>query len=356
MQQPIRYLTTSDSVQLAWTASGSGSVLVKTANWLTHLQYDLVSPVWRHWTQFLSRNFHYVRYDERGCGMTQWQVEDVSVRHWIDDLETVVDAAAPQGPMALLGISQGAAIAIAYAVRHPERVSHLILYGGYSTGWSARGDAEGLRLYRLIIELVRYGWGSDNPSFRQIFTSRFIPGGSAEQIDWFNELCRRTTTGEIAAHLMQARAEVDVRDLLAKVTTPTLVLHATHDEITPVDEGHKLAAGIHGAEFVQLDSRNHVLLEHEPAWTHFKEAVLEFTGRGAEADGGDVRFAALSPRERDVLGALAAGRSNVEIGANLAISDKTVRNMLTRIFDKLGVRSRAQAIVLARDHGFGHEP
>jgi DNA-binding CsgD family transcriptional regulator len=210
-----------------------------------------------------------------------------------------------------------------------------------------------MRVFEAIVLLMRHGWGRDNPSFRQVFTARFVPDATPEQLEWFNELCRRTTTGEIAAHLMQARAELDVRELLPQVRVPTLVLHAVHDEVTPVSTGQELAAGIPGAEFVQLDSRNHVLLEHEPAWAHFKDAVLEFTGRGAHDGAGDARFAALSKRERDALAALAAGQSNVEIAATLAISDKTVRNMLTRIFDKLGVRSRAQAIVLARDHGFG---
>jgi len=354
MQQPIRYLTTRDGVRLAWTASGAGMPLLKAANWLTHLQYDIESPVWRHWTRFLAEHFRFVRYDERGCGMTEWKVENVSVPLWVDDLEAVAEAALPAGPMALLGISQGAAISIEYAVRHPERVSHLILYGGYAAGWLKHTNPDTLRIYNAMVELIRFGWGSDNPTFRQVFTSRFAPGASAEQLDWFNELCRRTTKAEVAAHLMRARGEVDVRELLPKVSVPTLVLHAVHDEITPLGMGRQLAAEIPGAQFVQLESRNHVLLEHEPAWAHFKQAVLEFTGRGAEADGG-ARFAALSPRERELLGALVAGRSNIEIAANLAISDKTVRNMLTRIFDKLGVRSRAQAIVLARDHGFRHD-
>lgn len=353
MQQPIRYLTTNDGVRLAWTASGTGMPLLKAANWLTHLQYDLESPVWRHWIRFLAEHFRFARYDERGCGMTEWKVENVSVPLWVDDLEAVAQAALPEGPMALLGISQGAAISIEYAVRHPERVSHLILYGGYATGWLKRSNPDTVRVYNAMVDLIRFGWGSDNPTFRQVFTSRFVPGASAEQLDWFNELCRRTTRADVAAHLMQARGEVDVRELLSQVSVPTLVLHAVHDEVTPLGMGRQLAAEIPGAEFVQLDSHNHVLLEHEPAWTHFKDAVLEFTGRRAESGG--LRFAALSPRERDVLGALAAGRSNAEIAADLTISDKTVRNMLTRIFDKLSVRSRAQAIVLARDHGFRRE-
>ncbi|MET0987222.1 MAG: alpha/beta fold hydrolase [Steroidobacteraceae bacterium] len=350
MQQSIRYLKTTDGVQLAWAAMGSGAPLIKAANWLTHLQYDLESPVWQHWIRFFAQHFHFTRYDERGCGMTQWEVPDVSLPRWIDDLEAVASVAQPEGSMTLLGISQGAATCIGYAVRHPERVSHLILYGGYATGWSLRGDEEGLRRYRAIVELIRVGWGTDNVAFRQVFTSRFAPGASAEQLDWFNDLCKRTTTPEIAAHLMLARSEVDVRDLLHQVRVPTLVIHAVGDNVTPISASHELAAAIPNAEFVQLESRNHVLLEHEPAWERFKEAVLEFTGqKGAQKV--DDRFAALSARERDVLNGLIAGRSNAEIATTLHLSEKTVRNIVSRVFEKLGVKSRAQAIVLARDHG-----
>jgi pimeloyl-ACP methyl ester carboxylesterase/DNA-binding CsgD family transcriptional regulator len=355
MHQSIRYLTTNDGVQLAWAAMGTGTALVKAGNWLTHLQYDLESPVWRHWINFFARNFRFVRYDERGCGMTQWDVPEVSLPRWTDDLEAVMSVAAPAGRVTLLGISQGAATVISYAVRHPERVSHLILYGGYAAGWALRGDEEGWLRYRAIIDLVRLGWGTDNVSFRQIFTSRFVPGATPEQLGWFNELTRRTTTPEIAAQLMLARAYVDVRDQLARVSTPTLVLHASHDDVTPIDASRELAAGIANAEFVELDSRNHVLLEDEPAWSRFKDVVLEFTGHGVPSRDHEASFAELTARERDVVSGLAAGRSNAEIAASMHISDKTVRNMLTRIFDKLKVRSRAQAIVMARSKGFGGE-
>ncbi len=352
MQQSIRYLKTSDGIELAWATMGKGPSLIKAANWLTHLQYDLESPVWLHWIKFFAQHFHFVRYDERGCGMTQWQVPDVSLPRWIDDLEAVAAAAIPDQPMTLLGVSQGAATCIGYAVRHPERVSHLILYGGYATGWARRGDEEGLRRYRAIVDLIKLGWGSDNAAFRQVFTSRFAPGASAEQIDWFNDLCRRTTTPAIATHLMLARSEVDVVDLLSQVRVPTLVLHASDDEVTPISASRELAAAIPNAEFVQLESRNHVLLEHEPAWARFKETVLEFTGRGTSLNKSVAAFAALSDRERVLLGGLVSGLSNAEIAASMAISDKTVRNMLTRVFEKLRVRSRTQAIVLARDQGF----
>jgi pimeloyl-ACP methyl ester carboxylesterase/DNA-binding CsgD family transcriptional regulator len=353
MQQSIRYLKTADGVQLAWATMGSGPPLIKAASWLTHLQYDLESPVWRHWLRFCASHFRFTRYDERGCGMTQWEVPDVSMPRWVDDFEAVASVAEPERPFAVLGISQGAATGIGYAVRHPQRVSHLILYGGYATGWALRGDEEGLRRYRAIVELIRLGWGTDNAAFRQVFTSRFVPDASGEQIDWFNDLCKRTTKPEIAAHLMLARSQVDVRDLLEQVRVPTLVIHAADDQVTPLSASRELAAAIPNAEFVQLESRNHVLLEEEPAWARFKSIVLEFTGAGvSQPPATGARFKGLTARERDVLAGLAAGQSNAEIAAALHLSDKTVRNIVSRIFQKLQVKSRAQAIVMARDQRF----
>ena len=253
--------------------------------------------------------------------------------------------------MTLLGISQGAATCIHYALRHPERVARLILYGGYSRGALKRGTPDAEVKYQAMIELARVAWGADNPTFRQVFTSRFFPGGTHEQLEWFNDLCLKTTTGDIAARLFEARAQIDIAASLGAVRAPTLVLHARGDEVAPVEEGRLLASGIPGAEFVELDSRNHVLLEHEPAWQRFKEAVLSFLKQPAQPAGDSV-FAALSAREREVLKLMTDGLSNADIAAELQISDKTVRNHASNVFDKLGVWSRAQAIVFARDHGF----
>ena len=352
LRQRIRYLRTPDGVQLAWAEAGAGPPLVKAANWLSHLEYDWESPVWRHWLRFFSGHFRFVRFDERGCGMTDWNVGDISLERWVEDLDGVVTAAGVREPFALLGISQGAATCVAYAVRYPERVSHLILYGGYARGIARRGDPERERMYRAIIELARLGWGTDNPAFRQVFTSRFIPGGTDEQLSWFNELCRKTTSPEIAARLLESRAVLDVTELLGRVRTPTLVVHSREDFVTPIAEGRMLAAGIPGAQFVEVDSKNHVLLEHEPAWARFCDAVLDFVGRGGEGPGEDPAFAALSPREREILALIAEGLGNAQIADRLSISEKTVRNHVSNLFDKLGVWTRAQAIVFARDRGF----
>lgn len=348
-RQTIRYVRASDGVQLAWAESGSGPPLVKAATWLTHLEYDVESPVWRHWTAFLTDHFRYVRYDERGCGMSEWDVRDVSLDRRVSDLETIIDTAALDEPFTLLGISHGAAICMSYAVRHPERVARMVLCGGFARGPLKRSDAEASRMFEAIMSLATL-WGSDNPSFRQVFTSRFIPGGSDEQLRWFNDLCLKTTSPALAGPLLRARAETDVTSLLAQVRTPTLVIHAREDAVTPLTEGRLLATDIQGAQFVELDSRNHVLLEHEPAWAKFQEAVLAFTGQASPST--DAAFSDLSKRERETLALLADGLSNSEIAERLGISEKTVRNHLSHLFDKLGVWSRAQAIVFARDRGF----
>jgi pimeloyl-ACP methyl ester carboxylesterase/DNA-binding CsgD family transcriptional regulator len=351
-RQRIRYLRTSDGVRLAWAEAGQGPLMLKASNWLTHLEYDWESPVWRHWIRFLADHFRLVRFDERGCGMTDWQVEEHSLERWVRDLEEMADAVAPGEPLILLGISQGAAVCIGYAVRHPERVSHLVLYGGYSRGIARRDNPKAARLYTAIVELARLGWGTDNPAFREVFTSLFIPGGTDEQIGWFNDLCRKTVSPEVAARLMEVRSQIDVSELLGRVRTPTLVLHARQDRVAPLEEGRRLAAGIPGAQFVELDSTNHILLEHEPAWERFCEAVLDFVGIAGPEGKEDSAFASLSPREREVLVLVSEGLGNAAIAERLALSDKTVRNHLSNVFDKLGVWTRAQAIVFARDRGF----
>jgi pimeloyl-ACP methyl ester carboxylesterase/DNA-binding CsgD family transcriptional regulator len=352
MRQSIRLTKSADGTTIAWAEAGSGPALVKASNWLTHLQYDLGSPVWRHWTSFFAEHYRFIRYDERGCGMSEWDVAELSLDRSFEDLETVVEVAQPQKPFILLGISQGGAAAIRYAVKHPENVSHLILYGIYAQGRAKQNDRQAEERHRAIIALTRLGWGQNNPIYRQLFTSRFIPGASDEQIQWFNELCRRTTTPEMGARIMEFRMGIDVVDLLPRVAVPTLVMHARAEEAVPLSQGRLVASSIPGARFVELDSRNHILLEAEPAWQRFKEEVLAFTGRPAEgAEDGDAVFSLLSPREREILGKIAEGCTNIEIGRQLFISEKTVRNHVTRIFEKLGVRSRAQAIVLAKDKG-----
>jgi len=351
LRQRVRYLRTEDGVRLAWAEIGAGPVLIKAGHWLSHLEYELESPIWGHWIRFLGGHFRFLRWDDRGCGLTDRDVDELSFDRWVEDVEAVVAASGVEEPFALLGVSAGAAICVAYAARHPERVSKLVLYGGYVRGWARRGDSKTVREHRAMLELMSIGWGKENPVFRQIFTSRFIPAGSEAQIRWFNELCRRTSTGEIAARLLEARSRVDVTPLLGAIQAPTLVIHSRDDGVCPVSESRQLAAGIPGAQFVELDSRNHILLEDEPAWARFQEVVLDFMGLPAPSEA-DSAFAHLTAREREVLVLITQGLANAEIGKSLAISEKTVRNHISNLFDKLGVWTRAQAIVFARDRGF----
>jgi pimeloyl-ACP methyl ester carboxylesterase/DNA-binding winged helix-turn-helix (wHTH) protein len=274
--QQIRFCTASDGVRLAYATSGSGPPLVKPANWLTHLEYDWESPVWRHWLHELSRDHTLVRYDERGCGLSDRDAVDLSFDAWVADLETVVDAMGLER-FPLIGISQGCAVAVAYAVRHPERVSRLVLYGGFARGVIAKAKTpEQLDEVTMVTRNIPLGWGQDNPAFRLFFAARFLPEGTPEQMRWFSDLQRITTSPRTGARLLDTAATLDVTALAPRVRVPTLVLHATGDGVATFGEGRKLAALIPGARFVPLEGRNHVLLESEPAWPRFVEQVRSF--------------------------------------------------------------------------------
>jgi pimeloyl-ACP methyl ester carboxylesterase/DNA-binding winged helix-turn-helix (wHTH) protein len=276
MQQTIRFVTTSDKVKLAYAISGSGPPLLKTANWLNHLEYDWESPIWRHWFRLFSSHNTFYRYDVRGSGLSDHVDTNLSFEWQLRDLECVVDAAGIE-KFALLGISQGASVAVEYAARHPERVSKLVLHGGFVQGWGRR-DSEAEREGRAQVELVRVGWAQETPAYRRVFAELFIPCASKEQIEWFAELQRRTTTPEIAALIMEASGSIDVLDRLPLVKAPTLVLHPRGDVIVPFDQGRVIAAGIPHSTFIALDSDHHLLLEDEPAWHRFRAAVGEFLG------------------------------------------------------------------------------
>lgn len=350
MQQTIRFVKTPDAVRLAVGVSGGGQPLVKSANWLSHLEFDWQSPVWRHWFQFLSAGHQLIRYDPRGCGLSDWEVENLSQEAQLADLEAVIDASGlDQFP--LLGISQGGATCIEYAVRHPERVTKLVLYGAYAEGWGQRGE-ESRRAGMALIELIRQGWWQDNPAFRQLFGSLFIPDANAEQIRWFSDLMRTTTQPAIAARIFESFGNINVRALLPSVKVPTIVIHARGDARIPLDQGRLLATEIPDARFVTLEGRNHILIEAEPAWARFKEAFDDFLGIEPQVKPGEnARLDELTSRENDILHLVALGHGNGDIAKQLFISEKTVRNHLTNIFEKLGVDSRAKAIVVARDRG-----
>ena len=347
----IRFATTEDNARLAWSVSGEGPPLVKAANWLTHLEYDRKSVVWWHWQEFLEQHFSYYRYDERAVGMSQHQVENLSTANWAPDLECVINAAKPEKPFVLLGISQGCGPALAYAAKYPENVSKLIIYGGYLKGWALR-DPEEARRRQAVRELVELGWGTPNPVFRRLYTSMFLPDGTEQQLAWFDEMCAKSTTPELASRLMGEQGLADFSDLPEQISVPTLVMHCRDDSVVPYSQGVEIASRIPNADFVQLDSRNHILLDSDPAWESFKKMFLDFTGRTSATE--DAAFASLSGRERDVLGQITQGHNNTEISNRLFISEKTVKNHITSIFEKLSVSNRSQAIVKARDGRFSH--
>lgn len=274
-EQKVRYCTAADGTRLAWSAVGSGMPLVKTANWLNHIEFDWESPVWRHWLRELTAENCLVRYDERGNGLSDWDAPELSFEAFVDDLETVVDAAGLD-QFDLLGISQGAPVAIAYSLRHPGRIRRMVLLGGYAVGWALRLKGDDLARRQAMVTLARTGWGSDNPAYRQLFTNLYIPGGTAEQLGWWNDLQRVSTSPVNAERLQHVLGSIDVTAMLPRVRVPTLVAHATGDNVIPFESGRQLAEAIPGAQFVALDSNNHVLLEHEPAWPAFVAAARKF--------------------------------------------------------------------------------
>ncbi|MBC7992929.1 MAG: alpha/beta fold hydrolase [Rhizobacter sp.] len=342
LRQSLRFCNSPDGTRIAIASIGSGPPLVRAAHWLSHVEHDLHSPVWRPWLTELARHHSYIRYDQRGCGLSDSEVADFSLDAWVSDLEAVVDSLQLRR-FPLIGMSQGGAVAITYALRHPERVSHLVLMGAYARGAMQRAETPAARLEaETLVNLIRVGWGRDNPAFRQVFTNQFIPGGTPSQHQWWNELERLTASPENAARTLEGFHRMDVSALASQLRVPTLVLHARGDGRVPFDEGRRLAALIPGARFVPLDSDNHVLLDTEPAWADFLGELRGFLGHAA-GEGSPMQ--ALTPAEREVLQLVAQGLDNSAIAQQLNKSEKTVRNQVSSIFDKLGVRTRAEAIV-----------
>jgi pimeloyl-ACP methyl ester carboxylesterase/tRNA A-37 threonylcarbamoyl transferase component Bud32 len=277
MEQQIHFCKTHDGVQIAYATVGTGPPLLKAANWLSHLEWDWQSPIWRHLLREFSRDHTFIRYDERGNGLSDWKVDDLSFNAWVEDLESVVEATKLER-FPLLGISQGGAVAIAYAVRHPEKVSHLILYGAYARGWITRDSPEEIEQRQAQLTLVRLGWGRDNPAFRQLWTSLYAPDATPEQAQSFNDLQRISSSPENAVKLLTEMGKIDVVDLLPQVKVPTLVLHCRDEAGVPFEEGRKLAGTIPGARFVPLEGRNHLLLEGAPSWGKFVKEIRRFLG------------------------------------------------------------------------------
>jgi len=350
-QQRIRFCTSRDGTRIAYATCGDGPPLVWTGHFIRHLEFDWDNPVWRPWRCLLMRGRTLIRYDWRGFGLSDRKGVKFSLEKHIEDLEAVVEAAGLK-PFVLFASAGGGQPALAYTVRHPEQVSHLILYGCPSRGRVARREspeeaAEG----QTLLKMIEVGWSNAAPAYGQFFTKLHLPDASAEQFRSYYELLRRTASPASLVGLLRAYFQSDALEAVPQVRCPTLVIHARQDPMIPFDEGRLIASLIPGAQLVPLDSRNHILLDTEPAWQQFATALDDFIL--APAGLPIVALDELTAREREVLELVAQGSDNTKIADRLKISEKTVRNHVSLIFGKLGVNSRAEAVARARDAGFG---
>ena len=350
MRQRIQFCDSQDGVRIAFSVIGHGPPLVMLSGGHSHLELDLASPVFGHWFEELARDHSIVRLDTRGFGLSDRRIADHSIDAVVADVQAVTQALGLRR-YAVLAWLGGTPFAVTLAARHPDRVTHLVLHAAYVRGWLKRGVTLRERsAVDALVKQVEDGWDMDDPIVRHAITSSFIPDSSAAQQAWLNHALRASSFGEDAARRLRVRLESDVCQLAGGVTAPTIVLNSVEDTNPPFSEGRLTASLVSGAHFVSLPSRNHVLLPHEPAWRQWLEEVRRFLRQRPLNDA----FAALSPRELALAQLIAEGLDNAQIAARLAISEKTVRNHITRIFAKLDVQTRAQAIVLA--HGAGLRP
>ena len=354
MTHDVRFCTAHDGARIAYAIHGRGPPLVRTATWLTHLEYDWESPVWKHWLTALGEGHTVLRYDERGCGLSDREVGDFSLETRVRDLEAVIDAAGFER-FALLGMSQGGPLAIGYAARHAARVTHLVLFATYALGRLRRDPSASARVQaELMISLIRMGWGRDDPVFRRLFTTLFMPDATAQEMAWFDDLQRVTTDPETAVRIRHARNDDEVTEAAKLVSSPTLVLHPRDDALVPFSEGRLIATLIPDARFVPLESRNHVLLAGDPAWTAFRRELGAFLDVGEPPAPADLPD--LSSREAAVLELVADGLSNEEIASRLYISVRTVERHLSNIYAKLRVSGKAARAAAAARYAYAATP
>ena len=351
LRAELRFTQVRSGARIAWAASGqvaSGSPpLVRVAHWMTHVEHDLISVIWKPWLERLGRELLVIRYDERGCGLSSNDEEPIGIDASVEELEAVIGAAG-HDRVALLGMSGAAAAAIAYAVRYPARVSHLVLVGSYSQGLLSRSPTpDDVAFLESVIRLMELSWGKPVPAIQQFFTASMIPDATPEQAAALTEQQRRSCDASRAARIQRARAGIDVKALLPLVSCPTLVLHSEGDVVVPVELGRALAAEIRGARFETMPTRNHIPLAGDAAFERFCEAITDFVVPQSQ---GDAQF---STRERALLEAVARGLDNLQIAAHLGLAEKTVRNLLSQLYSKLAVEGRPQAIVWARERGYG---
>ncbi|NGO54953.1 alpha/beta fold hydrolase [Mesorhizobium camelthorni] len=319
-------------------------------SWLTHLEYQWRSVAWQPWLEALSSHYTLIRYDPRGCGLSDRNVADLSFGSWVRDFGVLADALALDR-FSLIGICQGGAVAIAYAGKEPDRISHLVLYGTYARGRNKRSTIPlEPEKARVMLEMLRLGWGQEDHAFMRSFATQFQPEGSIEHLRSWCELQNAATSAENAVELTRVMFDVDVQEVAARISCPTLVAHPDRDAVAPFEEGRLLAQIIPNARFLPLGSPNHFMLRDESAWKILVEELYGFLPQHKAAPG---PFADLTAREKEVLDLLARGLDNRQIGAQLDISEKTVRNHVSGIFAKLGVETRARAVAVARDAGYG---
>jgi pimeloyl-ACP methyl ester carboxylesterase/DNA-binding CsgD family transcriptional regulator len=356
MNQDIRFCKSTDGVRLAYAVCGAGPPLVMSATWLTHLEHQWQSLAWRPWLETFSREHKLLRYDSRGCGLSDRDAGDLSFETWVQDFECVIEAAAFRR-FDLLATCQGGPIAIEFAARHPERVNRLILYGTYARGrlrWTDQPNE--IEKGRVLLDLTQLGWGQENHALLQVWASQFQPGGTLEHLRSWCDAQRAATSAETAVRLLRIGWNVDVRDAARKIKCPVLIVHPERDAVVPIDQGRLLASLIPDCRFVQLDSENHMLLADEPAWPRLLDEVRRFLAEPdapTAAGRNELPLDELTPRERAVLEGIAEGLDNSEIATSLGLSEKTIRNHITRVFDKICVEHRYEAIVRAREAGLG---
>jgi len=351
--QQVRFCRSFDDASIAYAVSGEGPPVVMLPNWLTHLEYQGRSVAWRPWLEALSARYRLIRYDPRGCGMSDRDVSDLSFHTWVRDLEAVVDAAGAER-FSLVGVCQGGPVALEFVGQHADRVERLVLYGTYARGRNRRSTAPlEPQKAKVMLEMMELGWGQEDHAFMRAFATQFQPEGSMEHLRSWCELQRAAASPQNAVALTRIMFDIDVQDSAARVRCPTLIAHPERDAAVPVEEGRLLARLIPGAQFVQLDSANHFMLADEPAWQALVSVLHAFLPPPRTAAG---PFAELTEREKQLLDFVARGLDNHQIAAQLGISEKTVRNHVSAIFTKLEVESRAQAVVLAREAGYGARP
>lgn len=343
--QRVRFARSSDGTTIAYAVHGSGPALVLDSCWLSHLEFDWQSPVWRHYLVELGRAHTVVRFDERGHGLSDRDVTDFGLERRIDDLSSVVDDAGLER-FALVAMAQGGPVALHYTARHPERVTRLVCASTYA-GVTAHVTADDLELEEAFAAMIRAGWDRTDPLFRRVFTAMLIPDATEEQMRWVDDLHRRAVSARTAVESRRQRGLADASDVLAAITAPTLVLHSRHERMNDVEHSRILARGVPGARLVLLDSRNHILLEDEPAWPVFLAEVTAFLAEDETPAPAESVRDLLSPREGEVLALAAQGLDNAGIGAALTLSVRTVERHLQNAYGRLGVggpTARAAAV------------